>query len=67
MATLMDNLLILIITQVLETYFYVLATNPNCFLNRVIFLVGYTTRWGGEYVVEVQHILLLTGHQAGNI
>jgi hypothetical protein len=25
----------------------VLATNPNCFLNRVIHMIGYTTRWGG--------------------
>ena len=43
----------------LETYFCVLATNSNCFLNRVIFLIGYPTRWGGDYVCEVQHIFTL--------
>ncbi len=47
MATLMGNLLALGSHSILETYFCVLATNSNCFLNRVIFLIGYTTRWGG--------------------
>ena len=62
MATLMDKLLTLGSHSILETYFCVLATNSNCFLNRVILLIGYTTRWGGDYVYEVQHILLLTSN-----
>jgi len=47
MATLMDKATDLGSHSSLETYFCVLATNSNCFLNRVILLIGYTTRWGG--------------------